>query len=197
MKMARLRKVEPKLAIQAAQAQFWEHGYKGLGTRQIEEETGLNRFMLQTAYGGKRSLFLQVLDAYLDYTETYFLPDARLDSFEELAMWFESKADPACISDSSCHGCLMINSGIEFHGQDQELNERMDRFLAMIRERFRTILEAAKSNSTSSVDFNVDDKAEILMGIVLSVAVVVRSAGSVTAAGHLAIAVAAMIREWG
>ena len=92
-KLARLRKTEPEVAVQATQALFWEYGYAGLGTRQIEDETGLTRFILQTAYGGKKALFLQAVDAYLDSMETAFLPDADSGSLEALAIWFKSRAD--------------------------------------------------------------------------------------------------------
>lgn len=50
-------------------ARVWTHGFSSLGTRQIEEETGITRFTLQMTYGGKMKLFLTALDAYLDMFE--------------------------------------------------------------------------------------------------------------------------------
>lgn len=194
--MARQRKAETEAALQGAQTLFWEHGYAGIGTRQIEERTGLTRFMLQTAHGGKKKLFLQVINNYLDYVETSFLPAVNLGSFEELARWFESRVDPDVMPDSFCHGCLMLNSIIEFHGADLEFNQKTDRFLPMTRDRFRTILETANNNSTSRSDFIVADKVELLLGMMLSMAVVIRAGGSVVAAKPLAKAAAAMIRGW-
>ncbi|MBV1933634.1 MAG: TetR/AcrR family transcriptional regulator [Parvibaculaceae bacterium] len=60
--MSRSRKVAPEEAVQAAMEAFWKHGYHELGTRQLEEETGITRFTLQTTYGGKKKLFLNALD---------------------------------------------------------------------------------------------------------------------------------------
>ncbi len=194
--MARLRKTEPEAAVQATQELFWEHGFAGLGTRQIEEKTGLTRFMLQTAHGGKKTLFLQTVDAYLDMAEAAFLPDANFSSFEELANWFETRTNPESMPHVARYGCFMVNSIVEFHGQDQELNQRTDRFLTMMRERFSTILEAVKRTNASSVNLNVNDKVEILIGLTMSMGVVVCAAGNITAAEPLAMTVASMIREW-
>lgn len=194
--MGRPRKAEPEVAVKAAQALFWEHGYAGLGTRQIAEDAGLTRFMLQSAYGGKKALFLQAIDDYLDYVESSFLPDANFTSFEELALWFESRSDPACLPDTFCHGCLMLNSIVELHGEDQEFNARAGRFFPMVQERFRTILEEAKSNTASCVSFVVSEKVQLLVGLMLSMAVVIRAGGSVVSAKPIAMAAASMIREW-
>lgn len=194
--MARLRNTEPEVAVQAAQALFWEHGYAGLGTRQIEEETGLTRFTLQTSYGGKKQLFLQAVDAYLDNIESHFLPDASNGSLQELATWFETRADPAFMPGIGCHGCLMLNSVIEFHGEDSDINQRAERFFSMVRGRFRSLLEAAKSNGVLSSNLDTGAMAEILLGISLSMNVVIRAAGNNSAGQALATATANMIREW-
>ena len=93
--MARSRKVEPEAALQAAMTAFWQHGYCDLGTRQIEEETGITRFTLQTAYGGKMPLFLKTLDTYLDLFENFTKLDSAHGNLEVLATWFEARVDPA------------------------------------------------------------------------------------------------------
>ena len=195
--MARSRKLGPELAIQATQSLFWEHGFAGLGTRQIEEETGLTRFTLQTSYGGKKQLFLQAIDAYLDRMETSFLPDASDGSLEELATWFEARADPVMMLEIACHGCLMLNSMIEFHGQDSDVNQRAKRYFSMLRCRFCDLLKTAKINSVLSSQFDVDATVEILLGISLGMNVVIRAAGDNAAGQPLAAATACMIRKWG
>lgn len=194
--MGRQRKAEPEAAVKAAQELFREHGFAGLGTRQIAEDAGLTRFTLQSTYGGKKALFLKAIDDYLDYVEGSFLPAANIDNFEELALWFESRSDPACLPDTFRHGCLMLNSIVELHGQDLEFNTRAERFFPMVHERFRAILEAAKSSSASSVEFVVSEKVQLLMGLMLSMAVVIRAGGSVVSAKPMAMAASTMIREW-
>ncbi len=189
--MSRSRNIEPEAAVQAAQKLFWKHGFYDLGTRQIEQETGLTRFTLQKSYGGKKALFLRTLDLYLDIAETRFLPEVGTDNLEALASWFEQRADPEKMPEISCYGCLMINTIIEFHGQDTDINQRKDRFFKLLREIFHAHLSIVIKS-----DDEVQAKSEILMGIILALNVVIRAADNNAAGQKLANSTARMIREW-
>ena len=57
LNMPRERKLTIEEAIEKSMFAFWEHGF-GLGVRNLEQITGINRFMLQTELGGKEGLFL-------------------------------------------------------------------------------------------------------------------------------------------
>jgi TetR/AcrR family transcriptional repressor of nem operon len=194
--MARSRKVEPEAALQAAMTTFWQHGYCSLGTRQIEQETGITRFTLQTAYGGKMSLFLKTLDTYLDLFEDFTKLGPVQGNLEVLATWFEARVDPTIMPEPSCYGCLMLNTIIEFSAQNDEINQRVERYFAMLRNGFRAVLQAAKDNGTLSVDFDVSGKVEVLIGIALSLNIVIRAANDNLAGQHMAMSTARMIREW-
>jgi TetR/AcrR family transcriptional regulator, transcriptional repressor for nem operon len=196
LKLSRSRKIEPEAAIQAAQSLFWKHGYCGLGTRQIEEETGLTRFTLQTSYGGKKSLFLQTLDSYLDHFETGFLPRVRSHDLEPLASWFEACANPALMREVGCYGCLMLNSTIEFQGQDADINLRTDRYFKSLRKSFRAALLNARKHGVLSKDVDVSANVEILLGLALGLNVVIRAAANNAAGRQLAASTANMIRKW-
>ena len=62
--MGRKRKVDRDTARQSALSAFWVNGYSGLGVRQLEELTGINRFAVQTEFGGKDGLFLDIASLY-------------------------------------------------------------------------------------------------------------------------------------
>jgi TetR/AcrR family transcriptional repressor of nem operon len=198
--MSRHRKTKPEEAIQAAQTLFWKHGYCGLGTRQIEEETGLTRFTLQTSYGGKKALYLQTLDAYLETFETAFLPrmlaGGQGEDLEGVASWFEARADPSLMGEAGVYGCLMLNAIIEFQGQDEEINQRSTRYFSALRNHFKKALEAARSNGTFDPQSDIGAKVEILMGLALSLNVVIRAAADNAAGQTIAKATASMIRDW-
>ena len=194
--MARSRKVEPEAALQAAMTAFWQHGYCSLGTRQIEEETGITRFTLQTAYGGKMPLFLKTLDTYLDLFEDFTKLDPVQGNLEVLATWFEVRVDPTIMPEPSCYGCLMLNTIIEFSAQNDEINQRVERYFTMLRNGFRAVLQAAKNNGTLPVDFDVSGKVEVLIGIALSLNIIIRAANDNLAGQHMATSTARMIREW-
>lgn len=195
--MSRSRKVEPEAALQSAMSVFWKHGYCSLGTRQIEDETGITRFTLQTTYGGKMSLFLTVLDAYLDLLESFARPDCTNGNLEGLATWFETRTNSNVMPDISCYGCLMLNAIIEFSAESPEINLRAERYFNMLRNAFKTCLEAAKNNDTLPNDFDINAKAEVLVGIALSLNVVIRAATDNTAGQFMAASAATMIRDWG
>lgn len=194
--MARSRKVEPEAAIQAAMTAFWQHGYCGLGTRQIEAETGITRFTLQTAYGGKMPLFLKTLDTYLDTFEAFAKPDPTQANLEGLAAWFETRVNPELMPEPSCYGCLMLNAIVEFSAQSDAINQRAKRYFSMLRNGFKAVLETAKGNGTLPADFDVDGKVEVLVGIALSLNIVIRAATDNLAGQHMATSTARMIREW-
>ena len=194
--MPRARKIDEQEAVQAAQALFWKHGYGGLGTRQIEEETGLTRFTLQTCYGGKKSLFLQTLDCYLDHFDAEFLPAIASGGLEGLASWFEARANPEIMAESGCYGCMLLNVAIEFQGQDDEVNERTERYFSSMRRCFIKVLQDAKDKDLLQETFDVDAKAEILLAIAMGLNVIIRSSADNAAGKQLAGSAADMIRSW-
>ncbi len=194
--MPRSRKVEAKAALNAALVLFWKQGFSGLGTRQLEEETGLTRFTLQTSYGGKKSLFIQVLDTYCDGFEKQILPRVSEQSIEVLAKWFEVRAHSATMPETGCYGCLMLNATIEFQGQDVDVNLRTERYFAGFRTSFNAILEDAKQMGQLPASFDVEAKTEMLLGAVLGLNVVIRAGAANTAGAPMATAIAQQIREW-
>ena len=194
--MSRSRKVTPESAIQAAQALFWKHGYCSLGTRQIEEETGLTRFTLQTSYGGKKALFLKTLDAYLAEFETMISAPDITSGLDGLATWFTTRANPQKMPDVGRYGCLMLNSIVEFQGQDAEINTRSDRYFSLLRDSFRLALSNARTDNKLSHDFDIEGKADTLLGVILGMNIIIRAADDNVAAAPMGKATAAMIRAW-
>jgi TetR/AcrR family transcriptional repressor of nem operon len=194
--MSRSRKVDPAKAIEAAKLLFWQHGYHGLSTRQIEEQTGLTRFTLQTSYGGKKSLFLQALDEYLNDFSNYLFKVGAADFLERVAAWFEARANPEKMPPAGNFGCFMLNTTIEFVGQDDDINVREDRYMTMLRDGFSEALGAAKKQGPLSVDFNIAEHAELLLGLALGLNVVIRASANTAAGADLAASSAAMVRSW-
>ena len=194
--MSRLKKIDPEAAVQAAMALFWKHGYNGLGTRQLEEETGITRFTLQTSYGGKKSLFLNSLDTYLDTFETHASPNMTDGSLETIAVWFETRVEPVMLADVACYGCLLLNSTVEFAAQDEDINLRAERFFNMVRGGFNKALSAAKQKGNLPSEFDVEAMAEVLLSGAIGLNIVIRSAASNSAGKSMANSVANMVRSW-
>lgn len=194
--MPRSRKVEPAEAVNAAMALFWQHGFCNLGTRQIEEETGITRFTLQTSYGGKMKLFLTSLDAYLDTFENSGLMGATNGDLEGVAKFFEIRGDADAMPAMACQGCFMLNTMIEFSTTEPEINQRADRYFEMLRKGFRTSMQHSKDNGTVDADFDIEQKTEVLLGAALGLNAVIRANDTPEAGAKMATSIAALVREW-
>ena len=194
--MSRNKKIDTEAAIQQAMALFWRYGYNSLGTRLLEQETGITRFTLQTSYGGKKALFLAALDAYLDAFEAHVCPSICDGELEPIAAWFEQRVAPVMLEDVSCYGCLLLNSTVEFAAQDEEVNLRVERFFNMVRQGFHSALEAVKRAGNARSDFDVSAMAEVLLSGAIGLNIVIRSAASNSAGGTTATSLATLVRGW-
>jgi len=118
--MARHKKVSDQDALLAAINLFWQNGYHNVGTREIEAQTGITRFTLQTSYGGKKALFLKALDTYLDLTDRHLLAPLATADLKTLARWFDSPTIPQEFEGSVQSGCFMVNTITALGGQDAD-----------------------------------------------------------------------------
>jgi len=194
--MSRSRKVEPEAAVEAAMALFWTHGFNSLGTRQIEEETGITRFTLQTTYGGKMKLFLTALDAYLETFENSDLMRTTEGGVESIAVFFEMRGNADAMPDIACQGCFMLNSMIEFSTTDQEINQRANRYFELLRRSFRTALEKAKANHTLRENLKIDELTEVLLSAALGLNATIRASSDQMRGAAMAASIANMVRDW-
>ena len=194
--MSRSRKVEPGEAIQAAMALFWTHGYSSLGTRQIEEETGITRFTLQTTYGGKMKLFLTALDAYLDQFENSDLMRTSGGGLEGIAAFFEMRGNANAMPDIAAQGCFMLNSMIEFSSTESEIDKRADRYFEMLRNGFRNNLGQAKTDGTLRHGLNISEMTEVLLSATLGLNAKIRASGDHVNGEKMAASIANLVRDW-
>ena len=194
--MARSRKVEHQAAIDAAQTLFWRDGYSGVSTRQIEEKTGLTRFTQQTTYGGKKALFLDTLDNYLERAVTKFLPRPTSNVLEGLGDWFENQTAPENRPAATDQGCLLLNTITEFDRGDPETDPRIENYFKELRRCFSEALETGKSLCEVDPDIDIAAKTELLVGAVLGLNMIIRAGTDSEAGRAMSASIAAMIREW-
>ena len=193
--MARKRKADHNSAVANALDLFWREGYAA-STREIEEKTGLTRFTLQTAYGGKEGFFLDTLDAYLDQAEEGHFPDPDTSDLGDLADWFESLTEPGRIPLIEQKGCLAFNSITDFSRNNAEINKRVQRYLKMFETRALAILEKAHGTGALAVGLSPQDAGRILIDLLLGLHATIKAReGDATAQEH-ARSIAMLIRSW-
>ncbi|RMF37697.1 MAG: TetR/AcrR family transcriptional regulator [Alphaproteobacteria bacterium] len=194
--MPRPRKTDPGQALTAAVLLFWREGYHGVGTRQIETETGVTRFTLQTSYGGKMQLFLRALDFYLDRFEATLAPTMTDGRLETLARWFETRTPPKDLAPGAPFGCLMVNSICEFDGTDDGVSARAKRFFAILRQGFAAALTAIDRNGELAPGLDIETRSQLLTACAVSMNIAMRAGNAEGDPAAIARAGASMVRSW-
>lgn len=194
--MARAKNIAPEKAVDAAMTCFWKHGYNALGTRQLEQETGITRFTLQKSYGGKWPLFIKALDRYLDHFEEDVCPSMRDGELETIARWFERRTEPGALVDASKYGCFLLNTVVEFADADSDVNARAARFFGMMHKGFAASLIAVQQQGQVAANFDAKAMANVLLAAAVGLNIVIRSGGSNAAGEEMASSVAALVRGW-
>ncbi len=194
--MARQRKTDHDSAVSAALELFWSQGYSGASTREIEEKTGLTRFTLQTAYGGKEGFFLDTLDAYLDRAVACHFPDPKTFDLESLAVWFEELVTPGRIPQVDQTGCLAFNSISEFERGNVEINKRIQRYLSAFEVSVLTILQNSSQRGDIANGMPPKQRAHILVNLLLGLHALIKARTDDDLPVAHAKSVAALIRGW-
>lgn len=193
--MARARKVDREQARELALKAFWLNGYSNLGVRKLEEATGINRFMLQTEFGGKGGLFAEVLDNYLTLSnETTFdgVRDGNLDALVELFLNRASDNLPA----ESNNGCLMINTLCENDIGDDSIKERVASFMQQMQSAIAQAIKNEEAQGTLLKTLDVVQASEMLMASLVGINVLVKLNGNNKAALPSAQLMAETILSW-
>lgn len=194
--MARAKKTPPETALAAAMFLFWKEGFHSLGTRQIEEETGITRFTLQATYGGKKALFLLTLDNYLDLFESHLAPEMQKGGLDGLSRWLRQIPLPAEMRQHLANGCLMINSILEFPRDDRDIAARTERYFALLRSNFQQVLETAAATGQLRPEVDCALAAETLFAISIARNVTNKSTANNAAPETLGAATSSLINTW-
>lgn len=194
--MPRTRKVDRKEAKQKAMSAFWRSGYNQLGVRALEEATGINRFTLQTEFGGKAGLFLSILNDYLELSQNIMFAELHNGGLEEIAQVFLRRADNSQLPQETNCGCLVVNTACENDGSNEDINKRIHDFMEISRNAFKAALENERKKGTLNNELNIDDAAEFLRSEMFGLNVVAKSKGNNEATGPAARFTAQLVRSW-
>ncbi len=194
--MARKRKTDHDSAVAGALDLFWRRGYHGASTRELEQQTGLTRFTLQTTYGGKEKFFLKTLDTYLDNAEARHFPDSDGCSLDDLAEWFRGIASADRMPRIEDAGCLAFNAISSFDRTDPEVNARIERYLTVLEGRFAAILSRVKADGAIRSEVNPDEAARVLIGLLLGLHTIMKARTSDQFPQSYAEAAVGLIEGW-
>ncbi len=172
--MARPQKYDRDDVIEAAKQLFWKQGYKTSSVPDLQDATGLKPGSLYQAFGNKDGLLKEVLDSYAQGTLNCLneLEASSRTISEMVEKFLHRQAEAACGEDAN--GCLLVNSLLEFHGHDKDLESHVRERLQAIEKRMLAALERGKTNGEFAGNMNCQEKASAIMTSVWGIGVAAR-----------------------
>ncbi|MCU0570937.1 MAG: TetR/AcrR family transcriptional regulator [Oculatellaceae cyanobacterium Prado106] len=159
--MARLREFDTEEVLEAVINAFWERGYEATSLADLMEVTGLQKGSIYKAFGDKRSLFIQALQAYLDRVYSFSRKAlTQSDPQQAIADWLQMLADT---TPGNNKGCFAVNSLIEMAPHDAEIAKLLEWQF----ERLGQLLEKAIAKGQKSGVFRRDLSAQALRQLLL------------------------------
>lgn len=194
--MGRQKTYDRAAAVEAAMTTFWRGGYSNVGVRQIEQDTAINRFALQTDFGGKRGLFLEALEAYLAVSHETVLKPLHRGDLDGVIAFFEAIPKQGSSDPRRC-GCLMVNTAIENAelGMD-DVQALTEAHYAEMERLFTTALAAAQTAGTIDVALNISDAARALLTFAMGLEVFIRMTSDTGAVSRQVEFIVSQIKGW-
>ncbi|GAA3544679.1 TetR/AcrR family transcriptional regulator [Nonomuraea rosea] len=122
--MARSKEFDPDAALQQALELFWERGYEATSMADLVERLGVARASIYATFGGKRELYLQALERYLqqrDVVEQLSQPGPALPAVRAFLDSYVAE----CLADELRRGCMVVNTAVEFAGRDADVSRKV------------------------------------------------------------------------
>jgi TetR/AcrR family transcriptional repressor of nem operon len=175
--MPRPRKFNETAALEAALNCFWQRGYEATSVRDLAASMGLSAPSLYNAFGDKQALFARTLERYLDCTTRDRLRryETALPPKEAILQFFAEIIDHS-INDRKRKGCFLVNSALEVAPHQSELGAVIVEQFAEIEAFFKRCILRAQADGSTPCGIDASDTARLLLGVLLGIRVLARSA---------------------
>ncbi len=161
--------------IAAAQTVFWDRGYSQTSVADLVEATGLKPGSLYGAFGSKKGVFLEVLEAY----NRSFLRHVRALCRHEsgalagLISILDSIIDDA-VTGTDRRGCLAVNAMLEMSRHDDDIAARLHLHNDRTKRAFAELVRTAQVQGDIDPDRSPEDVAAFLMNSIWGLRVMCR-----------------------
>ena len=162
-----LKRADIDEALAAAIEVFWRHGYEKTKVEDIVAATGLNRYALYAAFGGKRELFLEALRTYKEKVGAIFhdgLEDptlAPLSALRRVAAWTITQMA------SRKAGCLLCNVAAQESSEDDVIAARVQEYMREIEGGILVAMERARERGELADWISPEQAARHMMNVKL------------------------------
>jgi TetR/AcrR family transcriptional repressor of nem operon len=143
--MARHAEYDRSIVIARATSVFWERGYGRTSVGDLVAATGLQPGSLYAAFGNKKGLFLEVIDAYNQrfIARVNDLRDAPGRSLDKIGTLLGHIVDEAAAGEAT-RGCLTVNALLEMSRHDEDIAGKLCGYNAELRKAFTWLIKDAQ-----------------------------------------------------
>jgi TetR/AcrR family transcriptional repressor of nem operon len=174
--MARPREFDETTVLDAAIQCFWMRGFEATSVRDLADKAGITGASLYNAFGGKRSLYRQALDRYVDrsFGDRVKRFETSLPPRQAIGAFFEEIIERS-LSDPQRKGCMLVNSAMEVAPHDPEFQKAIAGILTRVEAFFCRCVEAGQRDGTIATSQPAKDLARLLLGILVGIRVLARA----------------------
>lgn len=169
--MARVLNTSYNDLIKMAQELFWLKGYKGISVQELSKYLNISQSVLYNKYS-KEMLFTGSLDYYTNTYSDPFLSQLRAstEGLESLKLFFYELID-ALKNGTFPKSCLMVNTIVELRNENQDVVDRYDSYLKVLKESYVVVLEKSYELGQFKKKEKINDYADFLLGIIFSMSI--------------------------
>lgn len=157
--------------IEKAQGIFWIHGFKGISTKELAEHIGVSTSTIYNKYS-KEILFMDSLDYYTSTYSDPFLQQLRetTEGLESLKEFFYALVE-ALLDKTFPKSCLMVNTIVEMRNQNQDVIDRYENYIRVLRDSYKVVLAKAYAKRQIKDEKSIDTYADFLLGMIFSLSI--------------------------
>ncbi len=166
--MGRKKSYDENAVLEKAMFAFWEHGYKGITTRQLAQAMGINQYSLYASFHSKERLFSLALQQYNEnFIENGLyvplsgdnLTKENLRQFLEQFVQYSQAGLPG--------GCFICNTMVEGSCKNPQAVSVLQRYRQLMTDAFQAIIRNTYPQATEEFIYN---KREFLFGALVGLA---------------------------
>jgi len=157
--------------VEKAQEIFWIHGFKGVNAKELAEYVGVSTSTIYNKYS-KELLFIDSLDYYTSTYSDPFLQQLRetTEGLESLKGFFYSLVE-ALLERTFPKSCLMVNTIVEMRNENQDIVDRYDHYLIVLKDSYKVVLNKAYALGQIKDEKSIDTYADFLLGMIFSLSI--------------------------
>jgi TetR/AcrR family transcriptional repressor of nem operon len=150
--MARPKEFRREVVLDKAMELFWTHGYEATSMSDLQRCMGIGRQSLYDTFGGKKEVFQESLERYLEGVKRYsesLLGAAdglvAIRTYFDTAIRNQTRATPR-------RACMMFNTCAEVAPHDPEIRKQVRKGVSALQKRFELALRRAQEQGALSTN---------------------------------------------